>query len=426
MAELGIKGKAVPPFGMLSLDDAPERHILRAINYSKFSFPHKQLSLPKSTSEKPQRLRIGYFSADFYNHATMFLMAQIFQLHDKTQFDVFAYSYGPQTMDDMRSNIASSVHSFRDVSKLNDIQIVQLVRNDNLHIAIDLKGFTARSRLSPFAYRLAPVQISFLGYPGTLGTEFIDYIVADSIVIPEENRKYYSEQIIYLPYSYQPNDDSRKISQGKFTRRSTGLPNDSFVFCCFNNCYKISPSEFDIWMRLLSRVSGSVLWLMKTNEWAEQNLKKEAQARGIDPSRLVFAEKMPQAYHLARQKLADLFLDTFNVNAHTTASDALWAGLPIITKLGRGFAARVSGSLLAAVGLPELVTENESSYEALALELATNETKLLKLRKKLQDNLVSEPLFDAKRFTVQLESGYQQAYARYFEGKKPSTIFVPR
>lgn len=291
-------------------------------------------------------------------------------------------------------------------------------------IAVDLKGFTLDERLAPFAYGLAPVQISYLGYPGSLGADFIDYIIADPIVIPEDQRPYYSEKVIYLPHSYQPNDDKRKIAETGTSRADFGLPKNAFVLCCFNNNYKISPREFDIWMRILSRVEGSVLWLLKTNQWVEQNLSKEAEQRGINASRLVFADKLPHSEHLARHKHADLFIDTFNYNAHTTASDALWAGLPVVTKQGSQFAARVSASLLWAVGLPELIVNTEAEYEALILELARDGSKLNAIKVKLAKNRLREPLFDTKQYTRHFESGLRQAYNRYFDGEEPEDIWI--
>jgi len=356
----------------------------------------------------------------------MYLMAQIFERHDKEQFEVYAYSYGPDKQDEMRKRLVSAVDVFHDVRGMNDIQIVELARAEGLDIAIDLKGFTANTRLAPFAYGLAPVQISYLGYPGTLGADFIDYIVADPVVIPTDNRQYYSEQVIYLPNTYQPTDNTRVISDKTITREDMRLPSNGFVFCCFNNNYKISPKEFDIWMRLLGGVESSVLWLLKSNKWAEQNLKREAEARGISAERLIFAEKVPQAEHLARQKLADLFLDTFNYNAHTTTSDALWAGLPVVTKLGEGFAARVAGSLLTAIDLPELITENEEAYEVLALTLATDLKRLGQIKSKLDRNRLTQPLFDSEMYTRHLEAGYQMAYERYFNGQERSDIVVPK
>ena len=422
--ELGIIGKSVPPFAVLTLEDAPERHRLRSELFVREKFLQKPLPATAKPSQKPECLRIGYFSADFHNHATMHLMAQIFALHDKSRFEILAYSYGPDRQDEMRKKLLGAVDVFHDVREMNDLQIVDLARREKLDIAIDLKGFTQNERLGPFAYGLAPVQISYLGYPGTLGADFIDYIVADAVVIPGDKRPHYSEQIIYLPNTYQPTDNTRIISDKILTRGDMGLPSNGFVFCCFNNNYKISPKEFDIWMRLLGKLESSVLWLLKSNKWAEQNLKREAEARGISSERLIFAEKVPQAEHLARQKLADLFLDTFSYNAHTTTSDALWAGLPVVTKLGEGFAARVAGSLLTAIGLPELITQSEEAYEALALALATDPNELAKIKSKLEANRLTQPLFDSAMYTRHLETGYQMAYDRYFTGNSPDAIIV--
>jgi protein O-GlcNAc transferase len=422
--ELGIIGKSVPPFTVLTLEDAPERHRLRSELFVREKFLQKPLPATAKPSQKPECLRIGYFSADFHNHATMHLMAQIFALHDKSRFEILAYSYGPDRQDEMRKKLLGAVDVFHDVREMNDLQIVDLARREKLDIAIDLKGFTQNERLGPFAYGLAPVQISYLGYPGTLGADFIDYIVADAVVIPGDKRPHYSEQIIYLPNTYQPTDNTRIISDKILTRGDMGLPSNGFVFCCFNNNYKISPKEFDIWMRLLGKLESSVLWLLKSNKWAEQNLMREAEARGISSERLIFAERVPQAEHLARQKLADLFLDTFSYNAHTTTSDALWAGLPVVTKLGEGFAARVAGSLLTAIGLPELITQSEEAYEALALALATDPNELAKIKSKLEANRLTQPLFDSAMYTRHLETGYQMAYDRYFTGNSPDTIIV--
>jgi predicted O-linked N-acetylglucosamine transferase (SPINDLY family) len=257
-----------------------------------------------------------------------------------------------------------------------------------------------------------------------MGADFIDYIVADPVVIPESQRRFYSESVIFLPNSYQPNDDRRGILETDRKRADFGLPEGAFVFCCFNNNYKISAREFDIWMRLLSKVDNSVLWLLASNIWSEQNLRMEAQRRGIDPARLIFAGKVSHAEHLARQKHADLFLDTFNVNAHTTASDALWGGLPVVTKIGKQFSARVAASLLFAVGLPDLVTETEEAYEKLILALATDSEKLRSIKARLAENRVTEPLFDTKRYTADFERGLEKAFGLYLEGRKPEDIRV--
>jgi predicted O-linked N-acetylglucosamine transferase (SPINDLY family) len=257
-----------------------------------------------------------------------------------------------------------------------------------------------------------------------MGADFIDYIIADQTVIPSDQRPFYTERVIYQPHSYQPNDNMREIAISTTQRSDFGLPVDGFVFCCFNNNYKITPSEFDIWMRLLSRVPGSVLWLLRSNNWSGDNLRSEAAARGVDPGRLVFAEWAPHPEHLARHRHADLFIDTFHVNAHTTASDALWAGLPVVTKAGKQFAARVSASLLNAVGLPELVTGTEGEYEALILELASDRARLGETKAKLGANRLTQPLFDTKRYTRNFEAGLRQAYERYCAGGAPKDIWV--
>jgi predicted O-linked N-acetylglucosamine transferase (SPINDLY family) len=326
----------------------------------------------------------------------------------------------------MRQRLEKSFDSFTDVQSMSDRDIALQVRQDEIDIAVDLNGYTQNARTGIFAYRVAPIQINYLGYPGTLGADFIDYIVADRFLIPGENQKYFNEKPLYLPNTYMPTDDSREISQKPMNRSDMGLPDDAFVFCCFNNNYKISPTEFDIWMRLLTKVENSVLWLRKSNQFSIINIKNEAQKRKVDPSRLVFADELPMDEHLARQRLADLFLDTFAFNAHTTATEALWAGLPIVTKLGKGFAARVAGSLLNAVDLPELITETEEDYEALILKLATNPTKLAKIKEKLANNRLNQPLFNTELYTRHLENGYQQAYQNYFDGNLPQTIMVPK
>jgi protein O-GlcNAc transferase len=421
---LGISTQKISPFELLALEDSPNRHRLRSEIYAKNDFPQKPLSLEARPVQKPKRLRVGYFSADFHNHATMYLMAKVFETHNSEAFEIYAYSFGHQSNDEMRQRLVKAVDVFKDVNELADQDVAKLVRQDQIDIAVDLKGYTKSSRTGIFAYRSAPIQINYLGYPGTMGADYIDYIIVDKIVVPVEYQDGYSESIIQLPNSYQVNDNTRVISDLPITKSQLGLPESGIVFCCFNNSYKISQEEFNIWMRVLGKVQGSVLWLLKVNKLAEENLRKEAEKRGISGDRLVFAEKIPQREHLARQKLADLFLDTFNYNAHTTASDALWASLPVVTKLGKGFAARVAGSLLNAIGLSELITETIEEYEALILELATNPRRLAALKEKLATNRLSAPLFDTELFTKHLEDAYEQAYQQYFEKKEPKAIYV--
>ena len=420
---LGISNQLIPPFAMLSFSKMHQNgHRLRSEVFVKEKYPQNPLPLPAVPSQKPERIRIGYFSADFHNHATMYLLAKVFAIHDKQKFEIYAYSYGPDKSDQVRQNLIKSVDVFDDVREMSDKDIAMLARQDKLDIAVDLKGHTRHQRLGIFAYRPAPLQISYLGYPGTTGANFIDYIIADPIVIPPDQINAYSEKIIYLPNTYQANDNTRSISEKTGTRKDMGLPENGFVFCCFNSNYKISSAEFDIWMRLLNKVEGSILWLLKSNQWAEKNLKKEAEKRGVQKDRLVFAEKLPLDEHLARHIHADLFIDTFNVNAHTTASDALWAGLPVVTKLGQSFVARVAGSLLNAVGMPELITENEKDYEELILELATNPDKP-KNKNKLATNRLTKPLFDTESYTKDLENAYYNVYLNYLKGNNPQNIY---
>ncbi|MBO6801881.1 MAG: hypothetical protein JJ893_01285, partial [Thalassospira sp.] len=312
--------------------------------------------------------------------------------------------------------------SFSDVSGSSDEAIVQLAREKNIDIAIDLKGHTRMGRIGIFARRIAPVQINYLGNPGSIGADFIEYMIIDKVTVPETHKKYLSEKPIYLPNCYQPNDDQRRIPTTNTTRKDFGLPETGFVFCSFNNTYKITPREFDIWMRLLSKVEGSVLWLFKGNDYAAENLRKEAQKRGIDPDRLVFADKMPEPEHLARHKHADLLLDTFNVNAHTTASDALWAGLPLVTLPGEQFAARVAASILTAANLPELIAKDEADYEAIALDLALHPEKTAALKQKLQEQIKTCPLFDTVTYTRDIEAAFEAAYDRYLQGLAPDDI----
>ena len=422
---LDTSDEAIPPFIQLSWQDNAAAQLHRSQRFAKTNYPTASPApIAKPPTVRPERLRVGYFSADFHNFPGMYLMARMLEIHNRNAFEIFAYSYGPQKNDEMRRRIRDGVDHFVDIAGQTDQSIQSQAKSDKIDIAIHRNGYTTSSRTEIFVNRLAPIQISYLGYPGSLGAEFIDYIVADPIVVPAEQRQFYSERIIYLPDTYQPTDNTRQIASINTKRAEFGLPEKGVVFCCFNNSFKISPHEFDIWMRLLSKVGGSVLWLLDGNEWAAKNLRLEAENRGINPDRLVFAKRLPQVEHLARHKHIDLFLDTFNYNAHTTASDALWAGLPVVTKAGEQFSARVAASVLDAVGLPELITASEDEYEQLAFELATKPRKLKTLKRKLAKNIASQPLFDTERYTRNFEAGLQKAYNLYFEGKRPEDIWV--
>jgi predicted O-linked N-acetylglucosamine transferase (SPINDLY family) len=351
-------------------------------------------------------------------------MAELFEYHDKTQFELFAFSFGPEVQDDMRLRVSKPFDHFINVRAKSDQDVALLSRKLSIDIAIDLKGYTKDSRTQIFAYRAAPVQINYLGYPGTMGTDHMDYLIADPILIPPQSQGFYTEKIIYLPHTYQVNDAKRVISNKSWSRADLGLPTDGFVFCCFNNNYKITPETFGIWMRLLQKVTGSVLWLLEDNATAAKHLQKRAKAAGVEPARLVFAKRIPMPEHLARNRMADIFLDTWPYNAHTTASDALWAGLPLITRCGQSFASRVASSLLHAVGLPELITHNSEAYEALAMELALNPHRLKSLKDKLDTNRLTTPLFDTTLFTRNIESAYKAAHQRHIDKLDPDHIYV--
>ena len=377
-----------------------------------------------SKYQRRNKIRIGYYSADFHNHATAYLMAELFERHDKNSFELIAFSFGPDKKDEMRQRLSKSFDQFIDVRLRTDKDIALMSRDMQIDVAIDLKGFTQDQRLGIFSYRAAPIQVNYIGYPGTMSAVYIDYIIADPTLIPIESQQYYSEKVVYLPNSYQVNDRQRVIADKVFTKEELGLPSDSFVFCCFNNNFKITPDTFDGWMRILKAVEGSVLWLLEDNPIAGINLRKEAQTRGIDPKRLVFAKRMKPPEHLARHRAADLFIDTLPYNAHTTASDALWAGLPVLTCMGESFASRVAASLLNAIELPELITTTQEYYEATAIELATNPAKLKEIKDKLERNRLTTALFDTPRFTKHIEDAYTQMYERYQADLPPDHIYI--
>ena len=372
------------------------------------------------------RIRIAYLSADFRQHPVGYLTAGLFEQHDRSQFEIIGVSFGIDDRSEIRKRIVTAFDEFHDVRIKNDKEIAKLLYNRQVDIAIDLMGHTRDSRLGIFAYRPAPIQVNFLGYPSTMGAKFIDYIIADKIVAPLEYQQFYTEKIVHLPDCWWVTDLKLKIAESAPTRREVGLPEHGFVFCCFNNSYKITPQIFDAWMRLLHQVKGSVLWLSQANNSAIRNLCREANARGIDASRLIFAQRLEGLDdHLARHRLADLFLDTLPYNAITTASDALWAGLPVLTCRGETSAGRVAASLLNAIHLPGLITTTQEEYEHLAIELATNLEKLARIKRKLADNRLTTPLFDTKLFTKHIEAAYTAMYKRHKAGLAPDHIIIP-
>lgn len=412
------------PFNLLGVADDPGLHQIAARAYTRETLPLAPAAKPPPAAPR-DKLRIGYFSADLHNHATMHLLAGVLECHDRDAFEIHAFSYGPEIEDAMRARARATVDHFHECARLSDGAIIATARKAGIDIAIDLKGYTQDARLGPFAARVAPLQVSYLGYPGTVGADFLDYILADATVLPMDQQPFYDEKIIHMPDSYQANDDRRAIAPATPSRAEAGLPAEGFVYCCFNNAYKITPEIFASWMRILAAVPGSVLWLLRNEEDAMARLRGAAQAQGVDPARLVFGPSLPSAQHLARHRLADLFLDTLPYNAHTTASDALWAGLPVLTQMGEAFAGRVAASLLKAVGLPEMITRDTAAYEALAVALGQDAARAAALKAKLAAALPGAPLFDTPRFTRHLEAAFRLMWQRHVEGKAPEGFAVP-
>jgi protein O-GlcNAc transferase len=351
-----------------------------------------------------ERVRLAYLSADFHQHPTARLMVELFERHDRSRFEVTAIAFGPDDGSPLRARLKKAFDRFEDVRGKSDAEVARMLRALEIDIAVDLNGHTAEGRPGIFAWRPAPVQVNYLVYPGTTGADFMDVILADRIALPADQQANMREKIVHLPDSYQANDATRIVPPPP-SRTEAGLPDNGFVFCCFNNSWKLTAPMFDIWMRLLTQTDGSILWLLDGPH--ADNLRKEAKARGVDPARLVFAPKLPAEQHLARHQLADLFLDTLPYNAHTTCSDALWAGLPMVTCYGKAFPGRVAASLLKAIGLPELVTATPQLYEALALELAQNPALLKATKDKLARNRITTPLFDSERFRKNIEAAYE-------------------
>jgi predicted O-linked N-acetylglucosamine transferase (SPINDLY family) len=425
--------RAALPFATVALSDWPAVQRRAAEIYVADKHPPRPGAapiLPRAPQLSHRRIRIGYFSADFHTHAICNLMVELFERSDHARFELFAFSFGP-THDQMTKRVAAAMDQFLDVRSLSDAEIAQRSRELEIDIAVDLMGFTLHCRTGIFTRRAAPIQVNYLGFPGTMGADFIDYLIADATLIPESSRQYYSEKIVYLPDTFQATDSTLAPDTIPCTRAGEGLPETGFVFCCFNNSAKIGPAVFDLWMRILDRVPGSVLWLLEDNPSAAENLRQQALLRGIDPGRLVFAKHVPMAQHLSRQRLAGLFLDTFPFNAGATASPALWAGLPVLTCMGQTFAGRMAASLLQAISLPEsslaeLITTSEQEYQALAIELALDPERLRPLRERLESNRRTTPLFDTAAFTRHLEAAYAAMYGRLQSNLPPDHIHIAR
>ena len=412
MEKIKLEKRVISPFTLLATTDDESAHLDAAKIWTNKKIEFISVSPPKEKVTH-KKIRIGYFSADFRNHPVAHLAAGLFKEHDRNRFEIYAFAFGPSDDDQMRLRLKSTFDKFIELSCASTQQIVDLARNLEIDIAVDLTGHTEHSRVEIFAKGIAPIQINFLGYPGTMGASCYDYIIADSILIPESQQKYYSEKVIYMRNTYQPNDRARLISKRNFSRAELGLPDKGFVFGCFNNNFKITPTMFAIWMRLLSRVEGSVLWLFEDNPMAASNLRKHAAENNISPERLVFARRMELSEHLARLRFMDLFLDTLPYNAHTTASDALWCGVPVLTCLGNSFAGRVAASLITSIGAPELITYSLEEYESRAYELATDANLLGSVVSKISQNRLKCPLFDTKAYALELESLYESIHRNY-------------
>ena len=424
LARLKRGGEAITPIHCAAVSALPEEMLASARLWANAKYPASKTPLWRGERYAHSRIRVAYLSADFHSHATAALMAGVFERHDRERFEIHAISYGRDDLSPMRRRLVSAFEHFHDVRAANDTETARLLRDLEIDIAVDLKGYTEEERPGILAHRVAPVQAHYLGFPGSLGADYIDYLIADAVTVPDEHRSCYVEKIVTLPGSYQCNDGEREIAEKTPSRAECGLPDKGFVFCCFNNSYKIMPETFAIWMRLLRKIDASVLWLLDDNEAAVRNLRKEAETSGVSPSRLIFARRVSLAGHLARHRLADLFLDTLPYGAHTTASDALWAGLPVLTQVGTAFAGRVAASLNNAVGLPEMIVNSWQEYEDLALRLATSPEALAAMKAKLASNRRGAPLFDTARFTRNLEAAYTLMWRRTMAGEPPADLTI--
>jgi protein O-GlcNAc transferase len=424
--KVAVNEKVTAPFHLLSLTDDAMLQKKSSEIYAQDEYPFNHLLGPIAKRTEYQKIRIGYFSPDFKNHPVSLLTCELFEIHDRQRFEVFAFSLQKAPIGDVVSlRLRKGFDRFIDVDNLSDLKIAQLARELQIDIAIDLAGPTQHSRTGIFSYRAAPIQVNWLGYPGTSGADFIDYIIADKTIIPEQSQQFYAEKVVTLPDTYMV-DDSKRISSSKvFTRNECGLPENTFVFCCFNNDYKFNPKILNAWSRILLEVEKSVFWISENNQRFKVNLITEFERRGVDASRIIFSQRVElMADHLARYALADIFLDTHPYNAHTTAVDALKVGVPVLTLMGQSFASRVAGSLLNAIDLTELIANTQEEYEALAIELAKHPQKLADIKLKLINNRLTTPLFNTPLFTKNLESAYIAMVERYHAGLEPDYITI--
>ena len=423
-ARLDAGSGDVEPFVLVAFGDEPAAQLARTRGYVRRRFPREASPPQRPSPASPGKIRVAYLSSDFRRHPTSYLIAELFERHDRDRFEIIGISFGPDDGSAIRARIVKSFDRFADARAIADAQVAAQMAGMGIDIAVDLNGYIASNRMGILAHRPAPLQVSYLGYPATTAAPYIDYVIGDRFVTPLTDAAFYTERIVQLPDSYQVNDSTRAIGLQVPSRAEAGLPRDGFVFCCFNNNYKITPPIFDVWMRLLGAIDAGVLWLLASSETAKTNLRHAARARGIADERLVFAARVKPEDHLARHRLADLFLDTLPFNAHTTASDALWAGLPLITCMGSTFAGRVGASLLHAAGLPELVTTSLEDYETLARKLASDPAMLAATRAKLGSNRSTCPLFDTRRFARHIEAAFAGMWERHRSGAPPESFSV--
>ena len=422
--ELRNMNLVAEPFGFQGISDSESDLYLCAKLYANHLFPQRSYPFEFDQCRPEKKIRIGYVCGELRNQATSILIAELFELQNNDQFEIYGFDNGWDDGSDIRKRINKAFHKIIDITRFSDLEAAKMINGFDIEILVNLNGYFGKNRQGIFSYRPSPIQVNYLGFPGTLGVEYMDYLIADKIAIPESSQAYYAEKIAYLPDSYQVNDSKRKISDKDFTRIELGLPDKGFIFCCFNNNYKITPTTFDSWMRILKRVENSVLWLLEDNVTATKNLATEAQKRGIGSNRLIFAKRIDHPEHLARHRVADLFIDTLPYNAHTTASDALWAGLPVLTCMGNTFPGRVAASLLTAIDLPELITYSQVDYENLAIELANNPEKLHRLQKRLMENRLQSALFNSIQFTKNIETAYKIMHDRYQCNLQPDHFSV--
>ena len=423
-AAAGIQNdrRVCDPFVFMGLSHSAHLQHKAARIWVSHACPANDALGPIAPRPRARKLTIGYFSCDFHEHPVGRLVAELIELHDRSRFEVIAFSFGAQTNDPLQQRLTRAFDRFFDLRDKSNLEIAALARSLNVDIAVDLGGHTRGNRAGIFALRAAPVQMHYLGYLGTFGASYMDYVVADRTVVTPQNETHFSEKIIYLPDSHQVNDRKRRIADKTFTREELGLPRTGFVFCCFNTNYKILPTTFAGWMSILKAVPGSVLFLYSRYEVTKTNLRAQAARHGVDPQRLVFGERMELPEYLARYRTADLFLDTMPYNAGTTASDALWAGLPVLTLSGEAYVSRTAASLLTAIGTPELITSTQQEYEQLAIELASHPQRLAEIRTKIRDSRLTSPLFDTPRFTRNLEAAYAAVHDRHLAGFPPDHV----